>query len=181
MRGILWDADAFICARALSLLKLSKQSENSTGKFWMTGFIAHHELNGLQMEVRGLVQAGLVTIEDITARSPAYKKFQELRKSRQGLHKGESEAIAWAMQRSRDERPLFISNDTRARKGAKHYGVPAGDLMDLAVEMIDSGLTELEDVKERLGVWDDRSQDLCRPGDYDDFDSTFQRRRERRP
>jgi len=73
-------------------------------------------------------------IHQLPARDVGFRRLKG-----QGHDRGEAEAIAWAAQLPRDQRPLFISVDKRARDGAKENGVPVGDILDLMIEAVDCG------------------------------------------
>lgn len=176
MRPILFDTSAFLCAKKLGLLDLLVRTGAPEVSLCMTEYVARHELSTVSTDIDALRDSGLLDIHSVPARgSPASQNLWKLRREPR-VHKGEAEAIAWAMSLPKNERPLFISDDDDARKGSARNRVPAGDLMDLAAEMLLAGITERAELRRLLSVWDDRSQELCRPRDWSGFDSTLERR-----
>lgn len=173
---LLLDADAFLCLRKLSVLDLLRGSEEVD--LIATEFIARHELSPLQADVKALEKEGRLRVEAVTVRTPAHQTFRQLRK--EGVDKGEAEAIAWAMCLAPDRRPLFVSNDAAARRCAERNGVPVVDVMGLAVEIVEGGVLSLAEVRERLAPWEDSRQSFGRPGDFSTFDETYRRRAEAR-
>jgi predicted nucleic acid-binding protein len=148
----------------------------------LTEHIARKELNMLAREVEALEKNGTVRVEPVPIRSEAGRLARTLKNSpREGLHVGEAEAIAWAVGVPAASRPLFVSNDRRAREGALRPSVPAGDRMDLIGELIDAGLLHEKDAAEKVAVWSDKGQDLCRPRDFTTFAALLERRRQRGP
>ena len=96
---------------------------------------------------------------------------------RQGVDKGEAEAIAWAVETfERDERPIFVSVDSNARRNATHNQLVAIDLMGALVEWIEEGLIDRARAVELTAIWDDRGKECGRPSDYDTFERTYARR-----
>lgn len=172
MKDFLFDADAFICIRKLSFLRLLAGGNRP---WHMTGYIARHELSTVAEDIDGLGKSGHLQVHDRSARDP---RFREL--IQRGYDKGEAEAIAWAMDLPRDQRPTFISLDKRALKAAGENGVPAGDVMDLIVESIESGEITVEAAREKVAIWDDKHQVQGKPQDYTTFDETLARRRQTR-
>jgi predicted nucleic acid-binding protein len=169
VRDVLFDADAFLCIRKLSLLHTLA---GASGLWLMTEYIANHELGMLASEIQALCQSQRLHIRRLPGRDPHFRELKQ-----KGHDKGEAEAIAWAMQLPRRERPLFISLDKGARDGARENGVPTGDIMDLMVEAVASGEISFEDAREKASIWDDKKQVLGRPSDYATFEETFTRRR----
>ncbi len=141
----------------------------------MTGYVARHELSTVSAERDSLISRGLLRVEEVDARNQAYLRL------RKTVHKGEAEAIAFALQVPPTERPLFISVTHHARKCAQREGVPTGDLMDLIVDLGERGILTRGDAKEAVAAWDDRHQQLGRPNGYTIFDETYQRRLGNRP
>jgi predicted nucleic acid-binding protein len=180
VKPILFDADAFLCVRKISLLRLLEAAPSSQQQWLMTEYVARHELNTVAQEILAFEQRGRLKVEAVAVRgSSAAARFKQLRVD--GVDKGEAEAIAWAMGLDPAERPLFISNDRDARAVGRANAVPSGDVMDLVVEMIVSDVAPKDLVREAVAVWDDKRQDLCRPGDYQGFEATYARRLALRP
>jgi predicted nucleic acid-binding protein len=172
VKDLLFDADAFLFIRKLSILRLLVPL---SGRWLMTSYIARHELNDIADEITEFEKAGHLLVQATMAKDPLFRKLKK-----EGHHVGEAEAIAWAAQLAVEERPIFISADKGARDGARTHGVPAGDLMDLVVEAIESGEVDRRAVREKVAVWDDKHQMLGRPSDYTTFDDTFEKRRQAR-
>lgn len=137
MKDLLFDADAFLCVCSLQNLV---QLLDVDGSHWvMTEIIARRELSTIAAELAGFVATGRLRIEAIPARgTPASDSFKAF--VREGHDRGESEAIAWATHLARSARPIFISNDRKARDLAKRQHVPSGDVMDLVVEAIETNV-----------------------------------------
>ena len=142
----------------------------------MTEFAAKHELNSIQAEIESLDSKGAVEIKAIARRDPTFRDL-----IKKGVHKGEAEAIAWILSQRKALRPLFVSRDGGAIRAARTRGVAATDVLGLVVEAIDSGIISKEQARSALVIWDDRSQQICRPADYQGFDRTFARRHSRPP
>lgn len=138
----------------------------------MTERVAHWELSSIRSEIDEFKATGRLSIKSVPARgSPASQKYWRFVKD--GYDKGEAEAVAWASELPVSDRPLFISNDVRARELARRNRVPVGDVMDLTVAAIQSGALAKERATEILEVWQDKRQSLCRPVDYTTFEETF--------
>jgi predicted nucleic acid-binding protein len=180
MIPVLLDADAFRCARDLGVLDSLRRTADQRVRLYMTEYVARHELSSDAKTIEALCACNLLSIEKVSGKD-VQKLLRESRDKKSGLHKGEAESIIWAKGLDRKERPLFISNDRRARRGAEQHGVPAGDLMDFLVEAVQAKVVELDEMKRLVSaVWNDREQQQCRPHDWDGFDSTFARRQARR-
>ena len=179
MIPVLFDADAFRCARDLGILDVFLSATAQRVRLYMTEYVARHELSPDAKTVDALCARDLLSIEPVAGRS-VQAFLRKSRDKKSGLHKGEAEAIVWAMSLDRNQRPLFISNDLRARKGAEQHGVPAGDLMDFVVEATAAGVLARHDLNRLVAAWDDKEQQQCRPRDWSGFDSTFARRQRQR-
>jgi hypothetical protein len=61
---------------------------------------------------------------------------------------------------------------------ARRNRIPAADVMDLGVLLIDRADVSVDRVREKLSPWLDREQQLGRPGDLVpfDFDEAYQKR-----
>jgi predicted nucleic acid-binding protein len=169
VRDVLFDADAFLCIRKLSFLRSLAAGK---GSWLMTGYIARHELSTVAIEVDAFCKAERLHIHDVSARDANLRDLKQ-----KGHDKGEAEAVAWAMKLPKEQRPLFISIDKRARACATENGVPAGDIMELIVEAVECGEVLLEEAREKAAIWDDKRQVQGRPNDYTNFDETFKKRR----
>ena len=166
---LLLDADAFLCARRLSFLDLL--TETLAEPLILTEYIARHELSTIAATVAGLQSVGKLRVEAVRAGTPAYNLLRALR--RRGVHKGESEAIAWASGVSSGQGPCFVSLDAGARSAAQAEGVESVDLLDAAVLCVREGLATKDEVRRRLEVWEDRRQQFGRPPDFTTFEATF--------
>lgn len=140
----------------------------------MTEYIASHGLSAVASEIESLCKIGRLSIRSLSARDPG---FRDLKKQHD---KGEAEAIAWAMQLPRGQRPIFISLDNKARDGAEKNGIPSGDILDLMIEAVESGEISFEVAREKASIWDDKRQQQGRPSDYTTFDETFKKRQQAR-
>ena len=181
MRPILFDADAFHCVRNLSILELFRQAPVDQTPFFVTEYVGRHELHDVESDVKALEAEHRLQIMPVSRRKtdPEGARFRAYREDK--LDKGEAESLAWVMGLA-DSKPLFISNDRPAREGFERHGAPVGDVMDLVVEAIASGAIERDAAREKIAsAWDERPNHLCRPRDYEDFDSTFARRLAKRP
>jgi len=142
----------------------------------MTEYVARHELNSIGVEIERLESQGAVEIKAVPRRDATFRGL-----IKKGVHKGEAEAIAWILSLRKDLRPLFVSRDERAIRTALSRGLGATDVMGLVVGTIEMGIVSREQARSALIIWDDRQQQLGRPSDYQDFDSTLARRRRRPP
>lgn len=143
-------------------------------KIVMTQYAARHELSSIQDEVKKLEENGDLTIDKVLARSAAYNCYRRLLS--EGVDKGEAEAMSWAADRKKNLRPIFISIDKKARAAAMKLGLPAHDIIDLAVIGVRSGFLDKKSVRGVLSVWDDKKQQFGRPADYTTFDETWKKR-----
>jgi len=156
LRPILFDADAFQCVRAMSFLRLLRQSTIDATPFVMTQYVARHELHDVEVDVTALETEKRLRIEPVSVRKtdPQGRRFRQYREER--LDKGEAESLAWVMGLDAD-RPMFITNDREARAGFVRHGAPVGDVMDLIVEAIASGAVQAGAAREVVSAaWDDR-------------------------
>jgi predicted nucleic acid-binding protein len=171
------DADALLCLRKLSagsqsLLELiAAFFRDRADPIMLTEFIARHELNSIALEISSYESSAAIRVQGLEARDPMYR---ELRKS---VHKGEAEAIAWIYSKTVDLRPVFVSRDTKAIRMARSYGLAATDVFGLIVEAVISNVILESHARDALDVWEDPSQELCRPADYRHFDESFPRRK----
>jgi predicted nucleic acid-binding protein len=156
------DTDAFLWLR-----KLGVPGKNSILDK-LAESIARHELNLIQEEIKQLEDRGQVRVEAIFANTPEYSTFKALRRD---VHKGEAEAIAWALHS--DPRPLFVSGDGQAIKAALKRSVPATDVMGFIVECVETGAISREFAASALEQWSDHEQRIGRPKDYDGFAATY--------
>ncbi|MHB8380895.1 MAG: hypothetical protein ACYDC3_00940 [Candidatus Binataceae bacterium] len=173
MRPLLLDADAFVFLRKLSigsssLLEAILRRARKTGRqFYLTEFVAWHDLVDLQREIIAMEAAGLLEIKTLASTDRTYKKL------RQQIDKGEAEAIAWSL--TQNEPPLFVARDFKALACAIENGIPATDLMGLFVEMVESGTITKDEAKRAADPWNDPVQQLGKPKNYKGFDATFAR------
>ena len=156
---LLLDADATLALRKLSLWKLLLAS---SAELHITGYVAQHELSSVwSSELEPLVLAGRIVRHDVKAKTPEYAKWRELQRA--GADKGEAEAIAWASALAKTSRPTFVTADHGAAKHARREGVEAFDLGELAAELIVSEVVLPSEVRAKIAVWDDVSQEQGRP------------------
>ncbi len=181
MTDCLLDADAFLCIRKLGLLALHTRRAVADFRFVMTGFIARNELNDVSAEIDDLLDREWLRIESIPARktTPTGKLYWDLQRGKSRIHKGEAEAIVWAYLVAQTS-PIFISNDSAARRMAKTLGVRCGDVFDFVVLAVEHKVITVAEAKQCLEPWDDKHQVLCRPSDYVSFDQTRESRAESR-
>lgn len=165
----LLDADAFNCLRSLGLL--TRLREKQEFRVLMTGYVRDHDLCSLQADLAELSSQQKLEVFSLRASDPEFRRLR-----RDGVDRGEAEAIAWALSQPKSARPVFISNDRRARERALKERVPAGDLLDLLVEYVRRGLLAEPDVQAVADIWDDRHQERCRPRDWDGYSATWSRR-----
>ena len=179
MRPFVLDTDAFIFLRDLSigsasLLEVILRRALEAGRpIYLTEWVAKHELMDLQSEIVNFLDAGLLEVKTLASTNPVYRKL------RQQIDRGEAEIIAWSL--TQNEKPLFVSRDSKALACAIKNGIPATDLMGLFVEMVESGMIAKEDAKRAADPWDDPVQQLGKPKNYKGFDVTFAKRRSRGP
>ena len=173
MRDLLIDADAFRFLRALWLLDEVFSALRPDRRVLLTEYIARHELSVLSRDLDRLVSEGFVQVERVGIKTPAGRRYREFQRE---ADKGEAEAIAWALDAPSPSRPVFVSRDAGARRFAAAQGVASTDVMGVVVEAVLTGRLLRTRAEEALAVWDDRSQQVGRPEDYDSFEATFQRR-----
>jgi predicted nucleic acid-binding protein len=182
VRRICLDSDALHCLRSLSsgaaslLDLLTAVSSSAASPITVMEFAARHELNSIQVEIASLESKGAIEIKTIERRDLTFRDL-----IKKGVHKGEAEAIAWILHQRKALRPLFVSRDSGAIRAARTRGVAATDVMGLVVEAIDSEVISMGQARSALVVWDDRSQQICRPADYQGFEPTYARRHNRPP
>jgi len=152
------EADAFLGLRKLSLLKLIEEAEIVVT---LTEFVARHELSTVSNVIDDLERKDLLSVHAVRSGTPERRRFNDLKRR---ADKGEAEAIAWAL--GQDEKPVFVSHDVRARALASEVGLTAFDVLDLAVELVESGQLQIADVQAKLMVWETEDQSFCRPKDF---------------
>jgi predicted nucleic acid-binding protein len=169
------DSDAFNVMRSLGLLSELCARLPPDQPLLMMGYPANVELNPLQREIAALKASGKLVVHDVVKKSPAGELMKKL--IRQGVDKGEAEAISWAVESfDRHERPIFVSLDVNARKHASNHQLVAVDMMGAIVEWVEEGLLDRAKAVELTVVWDDRVQVQGRPSDYETFDHTYAHR-----
>ena len=119
--------------------------------------------------------SGQMSVHPLGARDSNFKRFR-----RGGADKGEAESVAWCLQMPRAERPRFITNDRKARALADSEGVPAGDLLDFVVRLIERDIITIAEAEEKLAPWHDPEQQRCRPPDFSTLTEALEQRRSRR-
>ena len=113
--------------------------------------------------------AGQVVARGVEAVDPLYRR---LRKS---VDKGEAEAIAWLVKTR--EPFVFVTRDARAARAAIAEKVLCTDVLGLAVDLLALQAFTESDARIALSTWDDKSQQVCRPRDWNGFDEAVARRR----
>lgn len=176
-RDVLLDADTFRILHGLKPLTPVLSASRADRQIVMTGYVARHALSRLRSEVEHLQTTGILRIEDVRRGTEAGERYRAFQRE---TDKGEAEAIAWALDRVPEQRPLFVSRDARARQFARQHRVPETDVMGLVVEAVLSGRLSRTEAKEALGVWDDPNQQLGRPKNYSSFEATFEAREQER-
>lgn len=177
MRPILFDSDAFRCLHGLRLLDAVCGALATRTSIVLTEYVARHELSLLQREIDRLERARTIQIARLlkgTEEANRYRAFQRpASKGERPPDKGEAEAVAWALGEPPSRRALFVTRDDGATRFARRQGVPVTDVMGIVVEACVTGGLDRALASQALSVWDDRSQQLCRPADYAGFDETF--------
>jgi len=170
---LLIDADAFLCLREWRFLELLR-CLTARVSLVLTGYVARHELKDVQNELTELQNCNLLTVQDVKARTPAFLRFRQFQKD--GADKGEAESIAWAVGLPSDTaKPVFVSQDRRARELATRNRLDAVDMFDLLILLNEHGLIEKGEVESRLASWDDDSHLACQPGDFTKFEATWEK------
>ncbi|WP_428265767.1 hypothetical protein [Haliangium sp.] len=181
MTAVLIDADAFLFARSLGLLALVERQASPTFTLIATRYVALKELNQVQEYIHALGEQGLLIIQRVPPSAVVkLKKRSRTVKGLPRLDDGELEAITWSLSQPKADRPRFISNDHGAQKGAAYFKIPWGDIMDLAIEMLDAGVAEDTDLRVALETWDNPVQQRGRPKDWCGYDQTLASRRGQR-
>ncbi len=107
MRPLLLDTDAFLCLRKLGVLALVCSARGRNDPLLLTGYVARTELSSIATERSAMEASGCLRVHDVVARTPAAERWKRFRRER--IHKGEAEAIAFALDSDRDTRPVFVS------------------------------------------------------------------------
>lgn len=169
------DADIVLCLRSLQVLDAWVRAAAASETVVLTSYIARHEVHTIGQDVALLERSGLIEVQAVEVRSEAGRTWRRLVKN--GVHKGEAEAVAWCLQMPEDQRPTFASIDAGARRVASNHRVAAVDLMGFVVELIERERLVREEVEQVLSVWEDPSQQRGRPSDYTSFADTYARRK----
>ncbi|MEO5332299.1 MAG: hypothetical protein H7839_09775 [Magnetococcus sp. YQC-5] len=140
----------------------------------MTSFAARNELSDISSEIDNLVRSNCLAIKSVRVRTVEHQKYNAL--IRNGVHKGEAEAIAWIVSQPKGQRPAFVSNDRGARNAALQQHLEAGDVMDLLVCLVRLGSLTQQETEKLTTQWSEHVNAFCRPTDYKDFYTTFQAR-----
>ena len=166
--------DAFLCLRSLGLLSAACDEPRDDATFVMTEYVARHELSQVSREIEALAARRSLRVEPVMVRSPAGRRWRKLRQ--EGVHKGEAEAIAWALEQPARDRPIFVSRDAHALKAAREHALDAIDVMGFVVEAVVLGILPRQTAEAALEPWEDKRHQLCRPRDFTTFEETFARR-----
>lgn len=158
------DSDAFICIRRLSILQ---ELIRCRIPIQMMEYAACHELSMLAAEINVLVASNQLTILAVIARTPAAQTWKQLKKD--GVDKGEAEAIAWLLDQPVDARPIFISLDAGARKAAHDHHLRVDDVLGLGLRLAHTGVVPTETLEAKFAIWDDKKGDAGRPSNFQGF------------
>ena len=140
----------------------------------MTQFVARHELAPLRDLLKSLEDERRLVIHAVSRGTEAFRLYERLQ--RDGTHKGEAEAIAWAVHQESGPTRLFVSLDRRARQQAERHKLAALDLLDLAVYLVEEGIASFEEIRSRLSVWEEQPHAFDCPADFTSLDETWRRR-----
>lgn len=162
MRMILLDADAFLTLRSHGMLDVMRSIEPRPS-IVITGYVARHELSTVQPDLEALIACGSVREVKVGLRTDAGRLYRELQRR---AHKGEAELVAWASTAAEKDALLMVSNDGGARRLAGEYGLSAGDVVDLLIELLDAAAITIDDAEARFAPWADRGRRSERPSDY---------------
>lgn len=165
MRYVL-DCCAWHCLRGLkigsrSLLQSLLDADSSFLPLVLTEFVARNELSPVFAQIQAEARLGRVVIHSISRRDPNYKRLER------ATDKGEAEMITWLLTLRKQDRPLFVSRDTGARRAAKAEGLIQTDVLGLVVDMLAIGCLREREAAEALSIWDDKSQQQRRPADWE--------------
>ncbi len=173
MSKYLIDSDAWLALRKLSVLGLMITAGKLADPLLMCEYAARHELSSLCDELSNLEKQSLLRVCSVQGRM---ERSQIRSLIKEGAHKGEAEAVVWALDQDRDCRPFFISVDRRARQTARQKGLFAGDIFDLIVDLLEESVIVVTEVQPKLLVWEDRKQQIGRPSDYTIFGEALRKR-----
>lgn len=175
------DADAWLILRGLEcgdhqLIDVLLNARPPTPPALLTEYVARHELNSIQSEVLAAAKDGKIELRYVRAADP---KFRQLKQS--GVHKGEAETIAWLTSLGRDERRglLYVARDQGAVDCARAHSLEVTDIFGVIVDLLALGEITDDAVAVTLSVWDDKTQQRGRPKDWDGFETTLGRRKQR--
>lgn len=170
MSSVILDSDAFLCVRKLSILETICRTGGR--RYVLMEYAARHELNSVSSQIDDLVARSGFTLARVVVRTEAYTAFRDLQRG--GVDKGEAEAIAWAMHH--DPTAIFVSNDVAARRLAHARKLRAEDVLGLAVLLVQDGAAE-DEVLNKLRVWEDPGQQLCKPRGFVSLEIAWRERR----
>jgi predicted nucleic acid-binding protein len=174
MRYVL-DCCAWHCLRGLkfgscSLLQCLLDADSSFLPLALTEFVARNELSPVLAQIQSEAKNGRVVVHSISRRDPNYKRLERV------TDKGEAEMITWLLTLRKQDRPLFVSRDAGARRAAKNEGLFQTDVLGLVVDMLVIGCLLEPQAMEALSIWDDKSQQQCRPADWEGLATIASRR-----
>ncbi len=175
MERYLLDADATLCIRSLRLFPVLRASTALPRPLIVTEYVARRELSSIDREIREMEGAGLILVKSVLRSDKDYRRLVQ-----EGADKGEAEAIAWALSLPRAERPLFISIDHEARRFAAENRVPAGDMMDFVIDLVELGVLTIAEAEDHTSPWLDHKQQRGRPRDFTTFSESMSQRRSKR-
>jgi len=174
MRYVL-DCCAWHCLRGLkiearSLLQCLFESQADVLPLALTEFVARNELSPVLAEIQAEERRARVAIHSVSRRDPNYKRLVAL------TDKGEAEMITWLLTLRKINRPLFVSRDAGARRAARAEGLFQTDVLGLIVDMLVIGCITEAEAAVALSIWDDKSQQQCRPADWAGLETIAARR-----
>lgn len=172
MPELLIDSDAFLCVRGLSLLTMLVETSTP---FSMGDYARRHELSSLDVELTRLEAGRLLTVHAVVARTPEHAHFRRLTQA--GTHKGEAEAIAWAVANA--PTAVFVSHDAGARRVAAAERISAIDVLDLAIFLVEHNGFPEHDVREKLAPWEDNRHGFGCPKDWKGVEQSWAERKRR--
>lgn len=175
MARYVFDCDAWHFAHKLrtserSLLQAALQHDECS-PIVLTEYVQKHELCNYAETIDRYVRECTVVTERLSAQNHDFKRLRQ-----QGVDKGEAEIIAWLLTLRKSDRLLLVLRDVRATAAARAEKLGCTDLLGLAIDMFKMGAITESEARTVLSVWDDKTQQLGRPRDWDEFDRTWARR-----
>jgi predicted nucleic acid-binding protein len=132
--------------------------------------VARYELGAIQDSLRDLHTRGLIRVERLSFKDANYKRLKQC------VDTGEAEAIAWMLHSSSPTGLIFVTRDTKAALQAASEKLFCTDVFGVIVDLLQLGLISNETAKQFAVVWDNKSQQVCRPPDWEGYDPTLAKR-----